>query len=158
MEERTFISKKVQIIGLFSSFRHVFFTFSKCWQVFNCGSWGEYAKQRDVVASEVSEKGLAWHEELKTDVVTEGEAPTWHLIDETANESFGRLEDGVGYKLGWLGLGGGKRFFFLGGGGVAKRFFWWVTTKWSCLVSHFFGNGLLFFFSSWGQRLKRTWT
>eukprot|EP00434_Breviolum_minutum_P026564 symbB.v1.2.023484.t1/scaffold2151.1/size87873/3 len=56
-------------------------------QVFNCGSWGEYAKQRDVVASEVSEKGLAWHEELKTDVVTDGEAPTWHLRDETsANE------------------------------------------------------------------------
>ena len=51
-----------------------------------------------MVASEVSEKGLAWHEELKTDVVTEGEAPTWHLLDETsANESFGR----------WKGQGNG---------------------------------------------------
>ena len=63
-----------------------------------------------MVASEVSEKGLAWHEELKTDVVTDGEAPTWHLRDETsANESFGR----------WKGKRVvGVLFFFLGGGKV----------------------------------------
>ena len=67
-----------------------------------------------MVASEVSEKGLAWHEELKTDVVTEGEAPTWHLLDETsANESFGRWKGKVCVCV-----------FFLGG----ARFCW----GWSC--------------------------
>eukprot|EP00438_Fugacium_kawagutii_P011440 Skav221334 [mRNA] locus=scaffold1234:53488:66196:+ [translate_table: standard] len=36
-------------------------------QVFNCGSWGEYAKQRKLVAEELSEKGAAWMEDLKPD-------------------------------------------------------------------------------------------
>lgn len=57
-------------------------------QVLNCGSWGEYARQRKVVEQEFNEKGAAWMDELKTDVCTMGETPAWHLVEgkSAANE------------------------------------------------------------------------
>lgn len=57
-------------------------------QVLNCGSWGEYARQRKVVGQEFNEKGAAWMDELKTDVCTMGETPAWHLVEgkSAANE------------------------------------------------------------------------
>jgi len=48
-------------------------------QVFNCGSWGEYARRRQSVQEDLFNKGAAWLEELKTDPCTKGETPTWHL-------------------------------------------------------------------------------
>lgn len=80
-----------------------------------------------MVASEVSEKGLAWHEELKTDVVTEGEAPTWHLLDETsANESFGRWKGKVCvcvFFFGWGKVLLGMELLSLPPNGVVHTFF-----------------------------------
>ena len=99
-----------------------------------------------MVASEVSEKGLAWHEELKTDVVTDGEAPTWHLRDETsANESFGSFGRGMGcgVLLFFFLFLGGQGFV---GDGVAK-----LTTKWSCFVSYHFLATDCFLFFPWGS-------
>ncbi|CAE7525340.1 TCDD-inducible poly [ADP-ribose] polymerase [Symbiodinium microadriaticum] len=57
-------------------------------QVFNCGSWGEYARRRQSVQEDLFNKGAAWLEELKTDPCTKGEIPRWHLSGEksVANE------------------------------------------------------------------------
>lgn len=57
-------------------------------QVFNCGSWGEYARRRQSVQEDLFNKGAAWLEELKTDPCTKGEIPSWHLSGEksVANE------------------------------------------------------------------------
>ncbi|CAE7228997.1 Tiparp [Symbiodinium natans] len=57
-------------------------------QVFNCGSWGEYAKRRQGVQEDLFNKGSAWMGELKTDPCTKGEAPDWHVAGEksVANE------------------------------------------------------------------------
>ena len=44
-------------------------------QVFNCGSWGEYASRRRQVHQELTKKGIAWKGDLRTDSCTKGEAP-----------------------------------------------------------------------------------
>lgn len=51
-------------------------------QVFNCGSWGEYALRRKQVQAEMAEEGAAWTGELRTDSCTKGEAADWFRTDE----------------------------------------------------------------------------
>lgn len=51
-------------------------------QVFNCGSWGEYALRRKQVHAEMASAGAAWTGELRTDSCTKGEAAEWFRTDE----------------------------------------------------------------------------
>lgn len=51
-------------------------------QVFNCGSWGEYAARRRQVFGEVTDKGAAWTGDLRTDTCTKGEAANWFKTEE----------------------------------------------------------------------------
>ncbi|CAE7398902.1 tank-1 [Symbiodinium necroappetens] len=46
-------------------------------QVYNCGSWGEYARRRQAVMQDMAKGGTSWVGELKTDKSTLGEPPDW---------------------------------------------------------------------------------
>ena len=51
-------------------------------QVFNCGSWGEYAMRRKQIHAEMAEGGSGWTGELRTDSCSKGEAADWFRTDE----------------------------------------------------------------------------
>lgn len=55
-------------------------------QVFNCGSWAEYARGRKRVAQQLMLSGPGWTGPMRTDVHEAGEPPNWQETGCEANE------------------------------------------------------------------------
>eukprot|EP00439_Symbiodinium_sp_Y106_P051179 s4595_g6.t2 len=51
-------------------------------QVYNCGSWGEYARRRQTLLQDMAKGGTSWVGELKTDKSALGEPPDWQTGTE----------------------------------------------------------------------------
>eukprot|EP00440_Ansanella_granifera_P031743 gb/GFBE01034452.1/.p1 GENE.gb/GFBE01034452.1/~~gb/GFBE01034452.1/.p1 ORF type:complete len:808 (+),score=170.50 gb/GFBE01034452.1/:1-2424(+) len=55
-------------------------------QVFNCGSWAEYAQSRKAVTRELMGSGPAWTGTVRTDEHEAGEPPSWRAPGVDSNE------------------------------------------------------------------------